>query len=783
MSTVRETPRVGELRPSQILTTFGVGAIVDLPHISALVMGLEDWPNSDYREINEERLLASVRDALGGQVMALRTPPIVPDSDRSNPFEQRSMVGVPVAPFPRWMVCPRCRRLAPLSSNQFILKSDPFRPDRTKYVHENCKYPGKSPTVIPARFIVACKQGHLDDFPWVEFVHHGKSNCAYKLQLLELGPSGEAADVYVKCETCDTARPMSDAFRNKMSELPPCRGRRPHLRDFEENGCTDEQGKPVPVRAMLQGASNSWFPLIMSVLSVPQSNDLMKQLVVDHWSDLYDIESEGEIAKLRRRNLLREFLNYTDAELWAAIQNKKDDAGVPKEAQDDVKDLKTPEWNVFSDPSNAQRTDDFRLRQVKPPASYSKYFEKIVLVERLREVRSLIGFTRIESPGDYENPADFPASQRVEISRGKPKWVPSNEIRGEGIFFQFNENEILKWVSRVANLDRVFFKAHMDWRTARGLPYPKDHYPHMRFILLHSFAHALIRQLSLECGYTAASLRERIYSREPGQPRQEMAGVLVYTAAPDSEGTLGGLVSLGHPQLLERHLNQALDSMRLCSSDPLCAEHTPDRDGTSLHAASCHACLFAPETSCERGNKYLDRSVLVETVDKTGLAFFHLDASEDGAATDPTVANTEELEPAAEEAPADAIQFYDLVSLEVIPGTSKVQIPKELGKSLGIEDRFPEFTFLDGQSAKPPKNSIVIVKHPNMMLGSEKVKLACGKIFWQHQVDVASGDNVVLITIRAKGTPVKFKLSEPEWEEFKPIAVLIAEMPDGQTNS
>ncbi len=112
MSTQRERPRVGELRPSQILTTFGIGAIVDLPHLSVMVMGLEDWPSTDYREINEERLLASVRSALGKQVATLRSPPVIPDTDRTSPFEEQSNIGVPVAPFPRWLVCPRCRRLA-----------------------------------------------------------------------------------------------------------------------------------------------------------------------------------------------------------------------------------------------------------------------------------------------------------------------------------------------------------------------------------------------------------------------------------------------------------------------------------------------------------------------------------------------------------------------------------------------------------------------------------------------------------------------------------------------
>ena len=123
-------------------------------------------------------------------------------------------------------------------------------------------------------------------------------------------------------------------------------------------------------------------------------------------------------------------------------------------------------------------------------------------------------------------------------------------------------------------------------------------------------------------GYNAASLKERIYSKRPQEEGSPMAGVLIYTAAPDSEGTLGGLVSLGEPKKLGYHIDQALEQMQLCTSDPLCAEHTPLKGTTSLHWAACHGCLFSPETSCERGNKYLDRAVLVPTVLSADLAFF-----------------------------------------------------------------------------------------------------------------------------------------------------------------
>jgi hypothetical protein len=371
---------------------------------------------------------------------------------------------------------------------------------------------------------------------------------------------------------------------------------------------------------MLQNASNSWFGIMLSALAIPQASGKLKQLIDDHWTILEKVQSEQNIELLQQVTpQLRDLSEYTPVEIWQAVQSKKSD--VPEESGDPT-DLKTPEWKVFIDPESAEKGRDFQIKVAAPPKRYAKYFEKIVLAERLREVRALVGFTRIESPSDYDNPAAFPANQRVRLSRTQPFWVPASEIRGEGLFFQFKEDVIQKWVKKAKSLDDVFMEAHQRWRIARKLEPPQEFYPGVRYVLLHSFAHALIRQLAVECGYTTASLRERIYSRNPGEDQPEMAGVLIYTAAPDSEGTLGGLVSLGKPETLERHLDQALDNMRLCASDPLCAEHHPYRDGITLHAASCHACTFAPETSCERGNKYLDRAVLVHTVERSDLAFF-----------------------------------------------------------------------------------------------------------------------------------------------------------------
>jgi hypothetical protein len=265
---------------------------------------------------------------------------------------------------------------------------------------------------------------------------------------------------------------------------------------------------------------------------------------------------------------------------------------------------------VFCSPADAPESDDFKLRAVGPPGGRAGELADVVLVERLREVSALTGFTRISAPDDLAAAGGAVAP----LSREAPRWLPCSEVRGEGIFFRFPEERVTAWEARYRGSDTAvaLWQAHRGWRTRRGLA-PQEGWPGERYVLLHSFAHALIRELALECGYTASSIRERIYAGDRSDGGETMAGVLLYTAAPDSEGTLGGLVSLGEPEHLEPLLRQALERAQLCSSDPLCAEHDPRSDG-SVHAAACHACQFASETSCERGNRFLDRATLVSTL-------------------------------------------------------------------------------------------------------------------------------------------------------------------------
>jgi hypothetical protein len=283
-----------------------------------------------------------------------------------------------------------------------------------------------------------------------------------------------------------------------------------------------------------------------------------------------------------------------------------------------------PEWQAFTNPSNTHQDLDFELEEVAPPATFEDLFEGTVRVKRLREVRALYGFTRIESNGDFTDVTSAQDGRYTSLSRKHLSWLPAAETRGEGIFLRFKESALQAWEEHpeVKALESAFFDSHRKWRKQRDLEPIDEGFGGIRYVLIHSLAHALMRQIVLEAGYTSASIRERLYSRCVTDDGGAMAGILLYTAASDSEGTLGGLVRLGEPQTLGRHLQQTLETMRLCASDPLCAEHPPNDDGRGVHAACCHACLFAPETSCERGNRYLDRAVLVPTLARDNVAFF-----------------------------------------------------------------------------------------------------------------------------------------------------------------
>jgi hypothetical protein len=515
---------------------------------------------------------------------------------------------VPVTPFPQWLRCTACNVLAAIDSGEFaFVNANPRTPHEAKFVHD-CKR-GK-PLAVAARFTLVCTAGHLDEFPYTPYVHRGQT-CGKtprpKLRMKDHG-GNQAANVTIECVACGVKRNIREAMGERgRRNLPNCRGRHPHLGTYETNGCAQE---PV---LMVAGASNQWFPLTLSALALPkaQGGDIDK-LLDDHWPDLELIEDRGQfdfMARMPKFTFLKEF--DADAVVAAIAARKQGTTGPSPSAPDVQADLFGPEWDALSGPVPTP-SDDFALRQMPVPARLSELFSDVRQVERLREARALIGFTRLDAP-DPESPE---IATRVELSRGTRNWVPASEVRGEGVFLRVRDGLMAEWTARMEKSPHMDahrqayarFRANRksDRKTSDFDPY--SGWPGARYIALHTLSHLLIRTIALECGYNSASLAERIYAGDEQNPR---TGILIYTAVPDSEGTLGGLVSLAEEREFDRIVRRALTDAGHCSADPLCAERLPQDPADFLHGAACHVCLFVSETTCERGNRFLDRRFIV----------------------------------------------------------------------------------------------------------------------------------------------------------------------------
>ena len=287
---------VGEVRPTQLLWTYGPGALVDMPSLSVVTLGIDRWDKDRCPPIVESRLLAAVQKVLGPQVETMRIPPYV-KADRVDPWSAEARVGVPVRPFPRWLRCVKCGMLAEYDSGLFKVKESRFRPENTRFVHESCRgsegdKPARDADAVPARFLLACRNGHLDDFPWRYYVHGGKPGCAAGLRFFESGASLQTENLWIKCDGCDAKRNMAQAFGKSGKEnLPACRGRHPHLDRYDAN-CDEDP------RAVLLGATNSWFPITLSALAIPLTRDPIIQLVQDGWDNFVDAESVVELKAI-----------------------------------------------------------------------------------------------------------------------------------------------------------------------------------------------------------------------------------------------------------------------------------------------------------------------------------------------------------------------------------------------------------------------------------------------------------------------------------------------------
>jgi hypothetical protein len=510
------------------------------------------------------------------------------------------------------MRCPACHQLHPVDGvNQLELQHRyGRRPDLAKWVHLQCpkqqqRAVSKRRACIPARFVVVCDRGHLDEFPYVEFVHQvpGKPCPGAELELRDAG-SVLGPRVTITCTACKRRRNVSEAAGTRgAANLPACRGRHPHLQTYSP--CDK------PLKLMVLGASNLWFGDTISALHLPQE-DTVAATITEHW-EILSVQPTPDVlaAVVAGMPALHALRHLNAAELTAAVEAERLRRQTAHPDYPPV-GLLEAEWELFCHPTTSQQDDDFRAVPIAAPKQHSGLLEQVVQVERLREVQAMLGFTRVDAPAQGEHQTRF----RAPLASGRLSWVPAVERRGEGVFLELREPVVAAWTKTVQDHPHItaLRSAYMRWLDNRDRP-PDPDFPVARYLLVHTLSHLLLRQVALECGYSSASIRERLYIGTPDRPA---AGLLLSTAASDSEGTLGGLVALGEDRFLGRILDQALEDARTCSSDPLCAERVPQPDSDQLHAAACHACLFASETSCEAGNRWLHRGVLVDIAE--GLA-------------------------------------------------------------------------------------------------------------------------------------------------------------------
>lgn len=600
----------GSIRQSQIVTTFGPGAMVDLLHDAVLIGGLDLWLMGSLGKggepINEPRLRMRVAQQLARGAddpeavdlsfdRPFRAPPAGDDNAPSRGL------GIKAFEFPRWFVCQTCRAL--VRRDQLELKSQSYK--------HSC-IGRKNGTATPVRFVSACPRGHLEDFPWSFFVHDDRPICSHPQLFLAESSSGDFSDVIVRCETCDAERPLSQA-RTKEA-MPFCKGERPWLGVDAGEECSEKQ------RIMVRTASNSYFPQIMSALTIPDPQDPLRPKV-EAVFDLLDGVERDDLPQLRKimKLKLSSLADASDDQIWASLQSLK---GKPQATN---ARLRTPEFErfmgeVYETPGEVPpEDDDFFARRAKIE-SLPKGIDRVVLAPKLREVRALIGFTRLESATtDLQGEYDLGVSL-ARISRNC-NWLPATEVRGEGVLLVLSEKAVATWESLPAVKVREA-ELQAGWSRWAREQDSQTKFPGVRFYMLHTLSHMLMTALSLDCGYAASAIRERIYCSEPSESTK-MAGILLSTGTSGSEGTLGGLVEQG--RRIGHHLRQAWELAKLCSSDPVCAHHSPKDDMAEqyLSAAACYSCLYVAECSCERYNKYLDRALVAPVIGcPRELAFF-----------------------------------------------------------------------------------------------------------------------------------------------------------------
>ncbi|HPA20709.1 MAG TPA: DUF1998 domain-containing protein [Verrucomicrobiae bacterium] len=589
-----------QIRASQLVTTFGPGAMVDLPEGSIIVGGLDHWHYEAGRffAIDEPRLLAKLRHILDKPTLTLRAPP--PANENPQEFHP----DVTGWTFPEWFIVQNTVTTGRGFRRRRLVQLVALEGKRYQDVDKK-KHP-----VVPVRFVRACKRGHVGDIDWQAFVHGAGDPCPRDLWIEERGTSGDLDEVWIVCD-CGKDRAMSQAARLELKALGHCNGSRPWLGAGTRESCGELN------RLLIRSASNAYFPQLMSVISIPDPKTPVDDVVRAAWeAGLSIVDSPEKLVLVRQIPAVAVRIQGLDDDvLMASIERVRSGSGFLD------KPVKEAEFEALSDAKEELGSDvpegaffARTLPQEKWQAAWMANVGRVVLVHRLREVVAQLGFTRFEAIGpDIQGELELdvqPAALATDAT-----WLPAVENRGEGVFLKFRTDAIRAWLKRpeVIARGKTLLGGFERWKAEHEDS--RREFPGLPYYMLHSFSHLLLTAMALECGYPASSLRERVYAAEGTY------GILIYTGSSDAEGTLGGLIQATRD--IRRHVRRALEMGLLCSNDPVCAHHAPAKhDHQQLLGSACHGCLLVSETSCEQRNEFLDRALVVPTVEALGAGFF-----------------------------------------------------------------------------------------------------------------------------------------------------------------
>lgn len=606
---------------SQLLLTYGPGAMLDLPDQAVIVSGLQGWRYGPHmKTVAEDRLIALLRDQLGDKLSptfsGLRQPP---EQDEERRDERAP--GVEVLLFPSWFTVDDDgnasdgggdNALANTEKRRRMVEFDHLtvtKGGKLSYKDER----GKRREVNPIRFVAACTKGHLQDIGWRYLVHrNGDQACRKPMYWVERGVSSDPSDISVRC-TCGSMLTMADLYKPKF--LGTCRAESPWL---QPQRLHDEECG-IDLRLLPRSATNTYFAQTVTVISLTNSDNRVRQAIQEFRDKINDIIDEPNFLRLLRKPTIAgdAFSEFSDEDIMRAMEEERSGSTFASSTNPRIAefDLLASGTNFIGHdgPTSHLFAETLPADQINLEAPWDGFLESVVKVHRLREVTCLYGFTRLEPPptaAESELDEIQLAVDGAVLSRNV-EWLPAIEQFGEGIFLHVNPEFLNHWRDRPAVGDRALVLREGEGREAERFGRPPSHLG-IAYWALHSLSHALMSELSLECGYPLSSLKERVYSSGAGQA--DRYGLLIYTSTAGGQGTLGGLSGVA-PRVGEL-LTRAMKRLELCSNDPICAEHSPngDHDDRHLHGAACHACLLIPETSCEARNTRLDRGLLVPTV-------------------------------------------------------------------------------------------------------------------------------------------------------------------------